>query len=271
MTVLNFAWVTTLIVAVAVIAVLTRTGTRRLLAETLRFASTPTGCVTLVVLVSAFALTRFASYANSRYLLAVITLSLVPLFAALQAFRLDASVRRAILTALCLLLGVSNVRTIDPISRALYGTFAFGDHEMLRMTSITHECCGPGRDQLVYSPEFTNLEQLASDALETIVPGDSTLIVLPDSTNWFTIALLDRTTNRRTFEGKRAIVPVVAEADSAYLFMGRYRRAHYLALPNGSPGRGLALLARDFIVGPERRFTRHGYVLATYPLVPRQP
>ena len=271
MSILNFAWITTLIVAVAIVAALRRTGVHRLLGEVVRFGSTTAGFGTVMAFASAFALTRFASYANSRYLLPVIALSLVPLFAALQALRLGAPVRRSILTTMCLLLAASNLRTIDPVSQAVLGTFPFGDHEMLRMTSITHECCGSGRDQLVYSPEFTNLERLMSDALESIVPGDSVLIVLPDSMSWFAISLLDRSTNRRTFDGRRAIVPAVAEADSAYMFMSRYRQAHYLALPNGSPDRGLTLLARDFVIGPERRFSRHGYVLATYPLVPRQP
>ncbi len=128
-----------------------------------------------VAFVSAFALTRFASYANSRYLLPVIALSLVPLFAALQALRLGAPVATRHTDG-----AVPPARRIEPendrshLASRTYGTFAFGDHEMLRMTSITHECCGSGRDQLVYSPEFTNLERLMSDALESIVPGDST-------------------------------------------------------------------------------------------------
>jgi hypothetical protein len=269
--VLNFAWVVTVFVAVGVVVVMKRTGLRRLSAETVRFAFSPVGFVTLLVLVTTFALTRFASYANSRYLLPVIALSLVPFFAAVEALHLPARVRRGMLAALSLMLLASNVRTIDPVSRALYGTFAFGEHRMLRLNSITHECCASGRDQLVYSLEFVELERLMSDALAAMAPGDSTLIVLPDSTNWYAVDLLDSVTSRRTFARARSFAPTVTESDSAALFLTRFRRAAYLALPNGSRDRGLQMLARDFVIGPERRFARRGYVLSAYALTPRQP
>ena len=269
--VLNFAWVITAFVTAAVVLVVRRTGARRLLVETVRFATTPIGFVSLLLLVTTFALTRFASYANSRYLLPVMALSLVPLFAALEALRLPVRARRGILAVLSLMLLVSNVRTIDPASQALFGTFPFGEHRMLRMTSITHECCASGRDQLVYSLEFTTIERLMSDALAATAPGDSTLIVLPDSTNWYAVSLLDRTTNRRSFDSTTSVVPTVTESDSASLFSSRYGRAVYLTLPNGAGDRGLEMLARDFVVGPERRFSRRGYWLSAYPLTPRAP
>ena len=142
---------------------------------------------------------------------------------------------------------------------------------MLRMTSITHECCASGRDQLVYSLEFTMIERLMSDALAASAPGDSTLIVLPDSTNWYAVSLLDRTTNRRSVDSMKSVVPVVTESDSASLFSNRYGRAIYLTLPNGAGDRGLEMLARDFVVGPERRFSRRGDWLSAYPLTSRAP
>ena len=95
--VLNFAWVITLFVTAAVMVVVKRTGLQRLLAETVRFAKTPLGFVSLLVLVTTFALTRFASYANSRYLLPVIALSLVPFLAALDGLRLPRLARRFVL------------------------------------------------------------------------------------------------------------------------------------------------------------------------------
>jgi hypothetical protein len=269
--VLNFAWVITVSVSAAVVVAVRRTGAQRLVAESVRFAATAVGFVSLLLLVTTFALTRFASYANSRYLLPVMVLSLVPLFAALDTLQLPVRVRRGVLAVLSLMLLVSNVRTIDPASQALYGTFAFGEHRMLRMTSITHECCASGRDQLVYSLEFTMIERLMSDALAASAPGDSTLIVLPDSTNWYAVSLLDRTTNRRSVDSMKSVVPVVTESDSASLFSNRYGRAMYLTLPNGAGDRGLEMLARDFVVGPERRFSRRGYWLSEYPLTSRAP
>ena len=269
--VLNFAWVITLFVTAAAVVVIMRMARQRWFAETGRFASTPVGFVCLLILVTTFALTRFASFANSRYLLPVMALSLVPFFAALEGLRLPRDLRRAVLVALSLMLLASNVRTVDPVSRALYGTFAFGEHRMLRMTSITHECCASGRDQLVYSLEFTQIERLMSDALAATAPSDSTLIVFPDSTNWYAVNLLDRTTSRPTLQATNVFAPVTTESDSASLFSSRFPRAVYLALPNGAPDRGLEMLARDFVVGPERRVSRQGYSLSAYALTPRAP
>lgn len=46
------------------------------------------------------------------------------------------------------------------------GTFDFGTHKMLKMTSLTGECCGYGRDQLVYNLEFVHLQRTFRKILE---------------------------------------------------------------------------------------------------------
>ncbi|HUQ79669.1 MAG TPA: hypothetical protein VM076_00955 [Gemmatimonadaceae bacterium] len=269
--VLNFAWVITVVVTAAVLVVVKRLGINRLLDATRQLVPTPLGFVVLLLLVTTYLLTRFASYANSRYLLPVMALLLVPFFAALVSVGIGATVRRAFVAGLSLLLIVSNVRTVDPISRELYRTFVFGDYSMLRLNSITHECCASGRDQLVYSVEFTELERLMSDALAAFAPGDSTLIVLPDSTNWYAAEVLDRTTHRRSFARVNVYQPTVVESDSASLYAAKFERGVYLALPNGNGARGLTLLEQSFAVGPERRFVRGGHVLSAYALSARRP
>jgi hypothetical protein len=155
------------------------------------------------------------------------------------------------------------------VSRGLFGTFPFGNRALLNLTSITHECCARGRDQLGYNLEFTTLEALMDDALSATQVGDSTLIVLPDSTNWRAIPLLDARTNRRTIDSAEAVVPLVVEADSASLYKRSHASGVYLGLPNGPAQRGLAQLASAFVIGPERRFSRGPYSLSTYRLEPR--
>jgi len=273
MLILNFAWVATAFTGGGFIVAARRAvrggGWRNAWRELVRLARNVPGFLMLLTLATAYALTRFASYANSRYLLPAIALLLVPFLAALLALPIARPVRHAILGAFAVALLVSTVRTVDPIARALYGTFAFGEHEMLRMTSITHECCGPGRDQLVYNLEFTTLEALTSDALAAIRPGDSTLIVVPDSTNWYVAKRLDPVASRRTLRTTGVVAPLVVETDSAALYLGRGSRAYYVALPNGDVTRGARVLAGAFVVRPERRFGRAGYWLSVYPLAAR--
>lgn len=270
MGVLNFTWVMTLCIGAAALVFVRRVfraPSWRDRWETIaRAAATVPGFVVLLTAASAYALSRFATYANPRYVLPVVALMYVPFFGSLLALGLRTAVRRAGLALFTLALFVSTVRTVDPVSRTLFGTFAFGDHSMLRMTSITHECCGAGRDQLVYNLEFTELEALTGDALASIAPRDSALVVLPDSTNWYVAMRLDPVTRRRTVERRAALVPAVFEYDQLDSLPALPPSASYVALPNASPAAGLAELARYYTIGPERRVRRGNRWLSFYSL-----
>ena len=272
MFVLNFAWIPTLGTAAGFAAAARAIGTERARwkAVVLAFAG-ETGFIVILLAGTTFALTRFATYANARYVLVVAPLLSVLLCAALLRVRAPPPARRAVLGLYAILSLASTIRTIDPVSRGLFGTFPFGDRALLNLTSITHECCARGRDQLGYNLEFTTLAALMDDALLATQVGDSTLIVLPDSTNWHAIPLLDRRTSRRTIDSTSAVVPLVVEADSASLYARAHSRGVYLALPNGPVQRGLAQLAPSFVIGPERRFARGRYQLSAYQLTPRAP
>src|SRR5699024_6013557 len=149
--------------------------------------------------------------------------------------RIPVMVRRGILVAYAGALVVSDVRTVDPVSRAVYGTFAIGDHRLLRMTSITNECCGAGQDQLAYSAEFTVMHDLIDGALENTRGTDSLRIVVPDSLDWMIVGPLDARTHRRTLARRGVIDPQVIEHWK--IFAGRTtppRRATFIALPTGN-------------------------------------
>jgi len=270
MFVLNFAWIATLGTAAGGLAAARRIewGRPRSNRVARAFAG-EAGFIVLVLLGTTLALSRFATYANARYVLVVAPVLSLLLCAALRAARAPRLARRFVLGLYALVSLASTVRTIDPVSRALFGTFAFGERDLLQLTSITHECCARGRDQLGYNLEFTTLAALMDDALAATEAGDSTLIVLPDSTNWHTIPLLDPRTSRRTVDSTTAVVPLVVEADSASLYRAARPTGVYLALPNGPAERGLTLLASSFVIGPERRFTRGPYRLSAYRLTPR--
>jgi hypothetical protein len=270
MFILNFAWIPTLGAAAGLTAVARAIGAERGRRKRIvgSFAG-ETGFIALVLAGTTFALTRFATYANARYYLVVAPLLSLLLCAALLRVRASPVARRAVLALFALVSVASTVRTIDPVSRRLFGTFPFGDRELLRLTSITHECCARGRDQLGYNLEFTTLEALMDDALAATQAGDSTLLVVPDSTNWHAIPLLDARTGRRTLDSTEAIVPLVVVASSASLYASTRPSGVYLALPNGPAQRGLTQLASAFVIGPERRFTRGPYYLSAYRLTPR--
>ena len=270
MFVLNFAWIPALSGAAGLAAVARIVGSEReRWNAVVRAFAGEAGFMVLVLVGTTFALTRFATYANARYYLVVAPLLSLLLCAALLAVRAPPLARRTVLALYVIASFASIVRTVDPVSRALFGTFPFGDSALLNLTSITHECCARGRDQLGYNLEFTMLGALTDDALGAMQAGDSALIVLPDSTNWHTIPMLDGRTNQRTIDSTEAVVPLVVEAGSASRYTKARSRGVYLALPNGPAERGLAQLAQSFVIGPERRFTRGPYQLSAYRLTPR--
>jgi hypothetical protein len=264
---MNFAWVMTLAIgAVTFLAV--RRIVRREASVRELVTSTPTSLRLMVVLTVAlgYALTRFSTYTNPRYLMVVTPFLLLLFFGALQYLVVAARTRALVLATFAMLVGVSATRTIDPVSRGAFGTFPVGDHRMLRMTSITGECCAYGRDQLVYNLEFTNIARAADGALALMQPGDSTLIVFPDWTNWYAMGLIDPRTGRRTLDPSIGVAPITTETDSVEYFAGEKPAAVYLDLPNGRPDGRLARLAPDVAASGERRVSRGGYVVSAYRL-----
>ena len=228
------------------------------------------GFLLLFTVATAYALTRFATFGNSRYLVTLMALLLLPFMGALVRLGLPGGPRRAVLATFAVALLVSTVRTVDPVSRWVYGTFPVGRNSMLHMTAITDECCGLGRDQLAYNLEFTSLDALTQRALMTLPGIDSTTaLVVPDSTNWSTIGPLDARTRRRTLGRRGTLTPEVIEPRDVVSGASRPQRLYYLALPYASAARGAGDLARFYEQGEVRRFESGGYTLPVYPYTTR--
>jgi hypothetical protein len=269
--VLNFAWLPSIVTGMDAFVGIVRAGHRepaRTLPGTDRHRL---GFLILVTLTACYALTRFTTFGHTRYFLVLYALLLVPFFAALVRLGVGATARRVILCAYAGALAVSVVRTIDPVSRRLYGTFAFGTHQMLRMTRVTRECCGFGQDQLAYSLEFTTLQPLTDSALATIVTGPSTVLVVPDSTSWIFLDPPDTDRSRRfAYRTGAQFTPNVLEHSAVAAGKSRLESAYYLALPYGDNARAFRELAPLYEFRDERRFERNGYSLSTYRLLPRR-
>jgi hypothetical protein len=223
----------------------------------------------LVMMVETYAITRFATFGNSRYLVTLMALLLFPFLGALVRFGIPSRVRHAILATCAVAFGVSCIRTLDPVSRWLYGSFPVGSNVMLHMTSITKECCGLGRDQLSYNLEFTSLDALTQEALRKLPAIDSSAVVIPDSTSWQTIGPLNPTTRRRTLATVDTLMPTVLEPRDVVGGKARPRQLYYFALPYASAARGLADLETLYQRSAETRFERSGYSIPVHTLTRR--
>ena len=267
--VLNFAWLpSTWLLADGVVGGIRFI--RRLPNRTVAGADARVLSLAMVLfLATVYALTRFVVFSNVRYLFPAFALMLVCAYAALLRLSPNPHPRRLALAAYALVLGISAERTVDPISRRLWGTFPFGSHEMLRMTSLTGECCGIGRDQLVYSLEFTRMHDVMDDALAALAPDSASLIVIPANTSWYTIGPLDARTHRRTLRRADTVTPPAVEHGEIMKAPVRPERFTFLALPNADIPRALANLGLFYEWGAPRRFERSGYAIAAYDMTLR--
>lgn len=216
------------------------------------------------------ALTRFTTFGNPRYFLVARALLLVPFLAALIRLELDTVRRRAVLAASLVATLISVVRTIDPVSRLVYGTFPVGEHRLLRMTAITGECCAYGRDQLVYNLEFTSLQRVGARALAALPRGVPRTVVIPDSTSgtlsaphWLPYAGPGE-------PGKPSRAFTFVEHDDVLTGRSRPDSAYFVALPNGDAPRVLRELSGQYVIDKFGTSAWRGYAVTTYRMLRRQ-
>lgn len=223
--------------------------------------ATPRSIATVagITLFSALALTRPQTYVNTRYFTFVYALVALLFVVAMLLVR-RVVVRRAMLVGVIGLLAVSAFRTIDPLSKTLYGTFAFGDHSMLKMTSISKECCGVGIDQLAYNLQFVQYHRVLDAATRRLRPHRERLFVVESGMNANLFPGLDPVT------GQRAMPDPSNRRDSSADLFGLVRVAHpkpreivFLALPNAGGTRLPKVLREWYELIDVQYFAHDGY------------
>jgi hypothetical protein len=172
---------------------------------------TALGPVVALTLVLTYLLTSFRTWSNVRYFAVLYPLVLVLSYASLVRLGCGARTRRAVFAAMVVLFVVADYRSADPLSRAVYGTFDTGTRRMYRMTSITGESDGPGRDELVYNLEFADYHRVQDALFDRIHPTDSTVIGTPRQVRWNIWSQLDDSTRHRTMARRGVFTPVYAD------------------------------------------------------------
>lgn len=156
--------------------------------------------VILAFMISLYCLTRIIPYTNSRYLLPLVPLLLLLTPVAISYLNISLKFNIVILLAILGLFYQSQNKTLDPVSRWFFGTFDFGAHSLLSVTSYSGECCGGhGRDQLVYNLEFTKIFELQDLVYAAIKPTSKTVLVFPEDSIYFSTGPLDPISFKRTY------------------------------------------------------------------------
>jgi hypothetical protein len=109
-------------------------------------------------LLSLFLLTRIKNFNFPRYMLLILPIFIVIFTDSfLRLFKKNRTLRIVYLTLALILIYLSSFRTLDPVSKTVYGTFRFGSHDLLNMRRYDEPRPYYGCNEIVYNYEFTQL------------------------------------------------------------------------------------------------------------------
>lgn len=192
-------------------------------------------------------------FTNPRYSAATIPVFYIVSIYCFLMFRISEKIKYIAMIGIGILLSTQLFFTTDPISKAVYGTFKFGNHEMLKMTSITNECCGiGGRDQLVYNTQFTNINTLIKKVSQEFSSDKNIPYVISDDGNFYIFS----ETDRKIIDVKN----IIGMNNTAMP-----EKAIYINLPwMQEKNTDLALLQKYFSIMPYKTISENGYSIECF-------
>ena len=217
----------------------------------------------LLVIGLAYVTTRYRGYNNARYVLTMTPALVATFYGTLLWLVKSGRIRLTYLGGCALLVVVSNFRTVDPVSKAIFGTFEFGSHQVLDMPSIVG---GLKLDSMVYNLEFLQLEYLYGDMIREIRPRPGAVILMGNAVYNFPPDVDGRTYALTANPGH--VLPLfvsrgnIAPTILADHFMREGELFYYAAFANADNDELAAL--RGYELVDTRRFNRQGYTLDVY-------
>ena len=202
--VLNFNWILTIFAFLGILILMFALVRKKASV----FSETDTKNIIFIIFVffgAFFLLTIFKTFTNPRYFLPIYPLLLILFYFGLITVIKQILFRRFLLIFIVVIFFFSNFFTFDPLSKKLFGTFKFGKHEILNMTSTSGECCGYGRDQLVYNLQYTQLHYILNEILMNIKPNNKTAIVYHPLEGTYILPRIDRTSFKRSVKLENTI------------------------------------------------------------------
>lgn len=176
----------------------------------------------------------YPTFTNPRYILPAVPL-LILFFTLMTAKAVRKKAMQAVVLSIVLILcGIQAFITIDPLSKALFGTFSLGNHQMLRMVSITRENFGyAGRDQLVYNTEFAVIDSLFNEVYRAEPPDPQKPYLTSSYGDFFLFTPVSIDKSQRTLRNFNIKLPQsIAVGNLDYIATNeRPKTAVYINLP----------------------------------------
>jgi hypothetical protein len=248
--VLNFSWALTAVILLALAMRLRRVPSS---AAALSAALNDRTFLYASALLMTYFNTRIELANNPRYMLPI--LPVVVLVFADSALTLFPRRRARIiaLSIICILVFLSAFRTIDPVSKAAFGTFSFGSHEILRMEEGGWGNSIYGLDQLAYNYEFTEIGSLMEKTVGRLGQDRTYALSQIFTFNGFEdFCVFDKETGRRTANpGRSTNVSCVTDYwGAADFYLVKYPHFEYNLEPN---------IIKDYTPAEEMVIEEDGY------------
>jgi hypothetical protein len=219
--------------------------------------------VLLIFTATTYALTRYETFSHARYLLAIAPFLILVFVMSLQILLARSALRYSFLGATFLLLLASDFRTIDPISKGVWGTFSFGKHELLKLTSWNNECCGYSMDQLVYNLEYLKFDEIQNAIFADIRPTPRTTFVVNASARLTRPGAVTRE-GRRTLRVSDTVMVRYLSIDDLERRTIPPDTVYFVAFPNFDNGPDFQRLRRSYAVVSRKSYERSGYAIPVY-------
>jgi len=242
---LNFNWIFTLLIIIFSIKILTffifNKKIKKIKLDYKKFF-----VILFTFIFSLHVFFSFKTFSNSRYFLPLLPLFLVLSFFSLISLIKSKKIIRLVLTIFLILVAVCNFRTIDPLAKKIYKTFMFGSHPILKMTSLTGERAGYGRDQLVYNLEFTNFHYIQNAIYKEIRPINGIFIVSHAQAKFFFEGILNRITFQRTTQTTNSFQPKYTTVNYVLKLTKKPKELYFIDYPNFDNQEGLSILKKYY-------------------------
>jgi hypothetical protein len=261
--ILNGGWVLPLSLVLAPIVALLFPGPRRRWAKLGIGRDRRTLFLAVLLLGSAYGLTRYETFVNVRYLLPIYPFLIVLWYLPLTVLSGESRARSVCLALGLVWIAAGIYRTTDPVSKRVWGTFDFGEHKILSLTSLTGECCGFGRDQLPYNLEFLKFGEIQGDIFAWLRPEVTTAMVAnrrADRTGRVT------PDGRRTLRLDDTLTIRFVTPENIERRLRRPEIVYFFAFPNFSNDADLDRLQQSYRIESIRHFRRQGYEIPVYVL-----
>ena len=270
--VLNYQWLYTAVIAAAIAAALVRVAPSGSdLDDRVRrgiFLTLTLGGLVYIV-------TRYRFSNGARYVLLAMPLVILVFYHALLTVCRRHGRRLVYLSACAILVFISNFRTIDFVSKSFFGTFAFGEHALLNMTSLTG---GLNLDSIVYESRVSSAQYLYGDMIQDVRPQAGSVVLMGNAIYNFPPDV-DGRDYTLTARPSHVLPLFVAIGDVKREVIASHMQRngqpfYYVAFANADNVQLRGLLA-DYPLLRSKRYQRHGYTLDVYvfsfPLIYRPP